>query len=465
MTATTAPKTADATVSGAGPYGNGATATLAASAANDCYFFENWTVAGKTVSTNNPYTFTVTKTEALTANFKQWEYTIATSSSPANGGAISGGGIKGCGTDVTLKATAKPGFAFQNWTTAQGAIISVNPFTFEVSSNVYLVAHFMDKAKPTVMVTNITAGDMIGTASFTIEGSAKDNEGVAAVYYNLNGAGWVQASNLNNFEPWYAFVTLTPNSPNSVSAYAVDTSTNFSTTNTVNFKCTALGLAPLSIAGQAAVLAEGTNVSDTNYVSFDSAMYVRYSTYTNVGSEVGTYTYTPTGPNTAALAPHRVLPTQDSGANNSALDLTFIDAYNATYTNLSGGAGSITFYTTEESVPPELDGVVMVAKSFYLGSGSYESTNSFGSASFTTEDNQGSSAAGTYTFTPFTQLHALLVQTYTDPTTKAGTTNDLVLMFNEGTLAASCYYSPWFWGMMALWSALTPAPSPQPQTK
>jgi hypothetical protein len=249
----------------------------------------------------------------------------------------------------------------------------------------------------------------------------------------------VLASNADNFAFWYALVTLTPNSTNTVAAYAVDTSGNFSkTTNTVKFVCTAAGLAPLSIAGQLVVLDEGTNFFDTNYVSFDSAVYVRWAEYTNSGSEVGTYTYTPTGPDTAELVPHRVLPTQDTGTNGSVLELTFTDAYDATFTNLSGGGGTLSFYSTEESVPTMLDGVVAVATSY---NGSYVSTNSFASASFIAEDNLGGSTSGTYTFTPFTLVDALLVQTYTDPTTKIGTTNYQIMMFSEGTSPASGYYS------------------------
>jgi Divergent InlB B-repeat domain len=437
ITAKVSPANSGAKVTGEGVYTNGTIATLTVSDVDDCFVFTNWTVAGKQVSTNNPYEFTVTKNEALTANYVQSEYTIATSSSPTNWGTTSGGGKKGCGTTVTLTATAKPGFAFTEWASIFGPTSTNKSYKFTVSGPDDFVAYFKDIEKPTVVVTNIRANDEIATASLTIEGTAKDNVGVQAVYYNLNGAGWVPATTMNDFALWYAFVTLIPDSLNTVSAYAVDTSGNISKTNTVKFDCTAVGLAPLSIAGQSAVVGEGTNAIDTNYVSFDSAIYVRWSQYTNNGSEVGTYTYTPTGPNTAELKPLRILPTRDTGSNNSTLELTFTDAYDATFTNLSGGSGTVNFYLTEESVPPALNGVVAVETSYY---NSDKSTNDFESASFTSV-NQGGTLGGTYTFTPFTQVDALLVQTYTNPPSFSGTTNYQILMFDEGTVPATGYYA------------------------
>ena len=57
-------------VSGAGDYGKGVTATLTA-AANEGYVFVNWTENGTEVSTDATYAFTVTGDRTLTANFKR----------------------------------------------------------------------------------------------------------------------------------------------------------------------------------------------------------------------------------------------------------------------------------------------------------------------------------------------------------------------------------------------------------
>ncbi len=61
---------AGGTVSGAGPYNCGATATLTATAKSG-YQFVNWTENGTQVSTSSTYSFTVSGNRTLVANFKQ----------------------------------------------------------------------------------------------------------------------------------------------------------------------------------------------------------------------------------------------------------------------------------------------------------------------------------------------------------------------------------------------------------
>ena len=57
------------TVSGAGSYTSGSTATLKATASSG-YSFINWTENGSVVSTNSNYSFTVSKARTLVANFE-----------------------------------------------------------------------------------------------------------------------------------------------------------------------------------------------------------------------------------------------------------------------------------------------------------------------------------------------------------------------------------------------------------
>ena len=61
------------TVTGAGDYADGATATLTATAAEG-YEFVSWTKGEEVVSTDNPYTFTVAADIALVANFVAVDY-------------------------------------------------------------------------------------------------------------------------------------------------------------------------------------------------------------------------------------------------------------------------------------------------------------------------------------------------------------------------------------------------------
>ncbi len=335
-------------------------------------------------------------------------------------------------------AIHKAGFAFTNWTMSGGLTITNNPYKFTVTSNEAFVAHFKDVEAPTVRITAPVLAERIPTAAFIVEASAADNVGVVAVSNNLNGTGWQPASYFPDYKIWFQYVTLIPNSANSLSTISVDAAGNVSIPRTVDFFCTASGLAPLSITDQLAVMAQGTNPVNSSYASFDTAGYVNWYSYTNNQSEIGTYTYTPTGPDTAEVVLHRVLPTQEAASNNQVMEWTFTDAYHANFTNLSGSNVTIYIGDSVETVPTWLDGVGLTMSNFF---GTYHSTNSFGLTSFTTWDNVEGNSSGTYTFTPFTQLDALLVETYTNPPSLIGTTNYLILMFTEYASPASGYYS------------------------
>ena len=69
-------------------------------------------------------------------------FTIATFSSPPNGGTTSGGGTYADGATATVVATANPGFTFTAWS-ENGVVQSTSPsYSFTVHSNRNLVANF-----------------------------------------------------------------------------------------------------------------------------------------------------------------------------------------------------------------------------------------------------------------------------------------------------------------------------------
>ncbi|HUD45181.1 MAG TPA: hypothetical protein VMR33_00040 [Candidatus Baltobacteraceae bacterium] len=429
------------TTTGDGSFPSGSSVTVTA-LPNDCFEFVEWRAAGVKVSTENPYTFTVTKKQTLVAAFAQLKYDISTTSSPLHGGTTGGGGKKGCGTTATLTAHAKPGFAFVDWTVVgePGVTIPSATCKITVSDNATFVANFIDVRPPEVKILSPTKSEKIGAAAFPVQGTASDSVGIEAVYYNLNGTGWndaVISCEGDEFTNWYAWVTLTPNSANTVSVYAVNTLGN-KATNTVKFICTAAGLAPVSIAGHQAGVTTGTNTHNSFIVSFDSAVYASVSSRTNDGGEVGTYTYTPTGPDTGELVPHRVFPTQDTGSNGPVLELTFTDGYTATYIDNSSNNGTLYFVVTEDIAPATLDGSTLIAASFVTSN--YVSTNYFDSSTYTTQDSLGASSSGTYTFTKFTAVAALVMETATNPPSAIGTTNYIVLSLTNVCSQMSGYY-------------------------
>ncbi|MBW7870832.1 MAG: S8 family serine peptidase, partial [Flavobacteriia bacterium] len=107
---------------GGGAYNYGDTATVSAFA-NTGYSFTSWTEGGIVVSTDPNYSFTVTSSRTLVANFDQLGYLITTMSSPAAGGTTSGGGSYNYGDTATVSATANAGYTFVNWTEG-GTVVS-----------------------------------------------------------------------------------------------------------------------------------------------------------------------------------------------------------------------------------------------------------------------------------------------------------------------------------------------------
>ena len=131
-------------VSGGGTYQQGQTCTVHATA-NSGYTFNNWTENGNVVSSNANYSFTVNGNRTLVANFTQQapqNYTISVSADPSSGGSVSGGGTYQQGQSCTVSASANSGFSFTNWT-ENGNVVSTNTnYTFTVTGNRTLVAHF-----------------------------------------------------------------------------------------------------------------------------------------------------------------------------------------------------------------------------------------------------------------------------------------------------------------------------------
>lgn len=149
------------------------------------------------------------------------------------------------GRNYVLTATPAAGFAFTNWTDGGSTVFTNKPaLTFLMASNLSFTANFKDIAKPTVSVTNIPVSGNVSNNLFTVKGKAADNLGLANVLYNLNHTSWDGVATENVFTNWSKDLTLTPGT-NLLSTYAVDTTGNYSTTNTV--KIVYILSAPLTV--------------------------------------------------------------------------------------------------------------------------------------------------------------------------------------------------------------------------
>ncbi len=144
------------TVTGAGSYDHGTTATLTA-AANEGYTFVNWTEDGEEVSTEASYSFTVTGTRTLVAIFSLNNYEIVATANPTEGGTVIGAGSYDHGTTATLTATANEGYTFVNWTEDGEAVSSEATYSFTVTEVRTLVANF-ETVSPSETTQTITLG-------------------------------------------------------------------------------------------------------------------------------------------------------------------------------------------------------------------------------------------------------------------------------------------------------------------
>jgi hypothetical protein len=93
--------------------------------------------------------------------------------------------------------------------------------------------------KPTLSIVSPASGQQWSNGAFTVTGKAADNVAVAKVCFSLNGSAWTNATTANNWTNWSGSLALTPGT-NTLQAYALDTSGNPSTTNTISFVDVAL---------------------------------------------------------------------------------------------------------------------------------------------------------------------------------------------------------------------------------
>ena len=166
ITATANP-TEGGSVSGAGTYSHGSYCTLTASA-NTGYTFYNWTKDGVVVSSNPSYSFSVTENATYVANFNLNNYQITVAADPTAGGSVSGGGAYLFGSSCTVSAMPSAGYTFTNWT-KNGTVVSTEAmYTFTVTENANLIAHFsLDHYNITVSVDPEAGGTATGGGSFT----------------------------------------------------------------------------------------------------------------------------------------------------------------------------------------------------------------------------------------------------------------------------------------------------------
>ena len=130
------------TTTGGGSYLYGDNVTVTATA-NEGYNFINWVEGEEVVSTEANYSFTVTGSRSLTAIFELQTFDVKVTIDPEEAGTIIGGGIYSYGEEVTLIIDRNEDWAFQNWTENGEVVSEEMTYTFVITSDRDLVAHFM----------------------------------------------------------------------------------------------------------------------------------------------------------------------------------------------------------------------------------------------------------------------------------------------------------------------------------
>lgn len=140
------------------------------------------------------------------------------------------------GKILSMDAKAAKGFAFIGWS---GSFSTNNAkLTFVMASNLEFTANFKDIARPVLVVLSPTKKQVVTNAAPIATGRAKDNVGVTAVQYRVNGGDWIPAilSDGTNWTTTNLAPFLLSGTNNSISAFASDAAGNNSLTNTVPFK-------------------------------------------------------------------------------------------------------------------------------------------------------------------------------------------------------------------------------------
>ena len=157
------------TANGGGTYEVGTQCTVTA-VAYQGYTFVNWTENDAQVSSDTVYTFPVTTSRSLVANFTRQAYVIFAEVDPENSGTVTGAHGYNYGEECVLTATPNTGYDFVKWTKG-GATVSTDPeCRFTVTETATYKAHFRIKSYTVEVLPQPSNGG-------TVEGEGTYNHG------------------------------------------------------------------------------------------------------------------------------------------------------------------------------------------------------------------------------------------------------------------------------------------------
>jgi uncharacterized repeat protein (TIGR02543 family) len=324
------------------------------------------------------------------------------------------------GANYSMTAKPATGFGFVNWTdTNQNVLTNKTALKFLMASNLAFVANFVDITKPTLSITTPTANQKWSNIVFNVTGTAKDNVGVANVFYSLNNSGWANAATGNNWTNWTASLSLASGT-NILEAYSIDAAGNTSTTDTVKFVYVTVDWAPNSLNG---IVTTITPDGGTPFqLGFWTNTFSENSADTNNSIGVGSYTYAKLSTNTARLAITYTAPPLVAGGSN-VVYLTFISADECAFSNEVNGVvdlGTASVAVSPNLVPSSLNG----KKTLLVDTAGSSISIMFGSTTLTVTNSDNSVDTDTYTYKSYSPVGAQVIARH------SGGTNYVEISFN-----------------------------------
>ena len=181
-------------VTGSGTYASGATATLAAVPATDC-FFVKW----NDDVTDNPRTVTVNKDITYTAYFAEntgETFTVTVNSNNETWGTVTGSGTYASGATATLAAVPATNCLFVKWNDE----VTDNPRTITVASDITYTAYFAEKTGGTFSFSGkVQKGPFVTGATSTVN-ELNENLGQTGKSFTTSIASDDGSFSLNNLE-------------------------------------------------------------------------------------------------------------------------------------------------------------------------------------------------------------------------------------------------------------------------